>query len=66
MTTLPHAHDTGTKAKRITSVSVCKVTAVPADLTLVCLWALAGLIVTALVAACVGSVDFADLLAAAG
>jgi hypothetical protein len=66
MTTLPYAQDIGTKAKRVTIVSVCKLTAVPADFIIVCLWALTGLMVTALVVACVGGVDFADFLAPAG
>jgi hypothetical protein len=66
MTTFPYAQDIATKAKRVTIGSVCKVAAVPADFTVVCLWALTGLIMTALVAACVGSIDFADFLAAAG
>jgi hypothetical protein len=39
---------------------------VPIDLIVVCLWALTGLIVTAMVAACVGSEDFAGFFAAAG
>jgi hypothetical protein len=66
MTTLPYAQDTRTKATGVTIGSVCKVTTVPADFIVVCLWALTGLMVTALVVACVGSVDFADFLAAAG
>jgi len=66
MTTLPYAQDTSTKAKRVTIDSVRKVTAVPADFTVVCLLALTGLVVTALVAACVGSPDFVDFLAPAG
>jgi hypothetical protein len=48
------------------SVSFDKAVDVPADFAIVCLWALAGLMVIALVAAWVGSVDFADFLAAAG
>jgi len=64
MTTLPYAQDTSTKAKRVTIDSVRKVTG--ADFTVVCLLALTGLVVTALVAACVGSLDFVDFLAPAG
>jgi hypothetical protein len=37
---------------------------VPADLIVVCLWSAAGLVGTALLAACVGSVDVASILAA--
>jgi hypothetical protein len=66
MTTLPYAQDTRTNAKRVTIGSVCKVTGVPADFIVVCLWALTGLMVTTLVVACVGSLDFADFLAVAG
>jgi hypothetical protein len=66
MTTLPYAQDIRTKAKRVTIGSVCKITVVPADFIVVCLWVLAGLMLTALVVACVGSIDFADFLAAAG
>jgi hypothetical protein len=66
MTTLPYAEDARTKAKRLIIGSVCKVTAVPADFTVVCLWALTGLMVTGLVVACVGTVDFADFLVVAG
>ena len=66
MTTLPYAQDTSTNAKRVTIGSVRKVAAVSADLTVACLWALTGLMVTALVAAYVGSPDFVGLLAAAG
>jgi len=64
MTTLPYTQDTRTKAKRVTIDSVRKVTG--ADFTVVCLLALTGLVVTALVAACVGSPDFVDFLAPAG
>jgi hypothetical protein len=66
MTTFLYAQDTATKAKRVTVDSVYKVAAVPAEFAVVCLWALAGLMLTALVVACVGSADFADFLAAAG
>jgi hypothetical protein len=66
MTTFPYAQETAIKAKRVTIGSVCKVAAVPADFIVVCLWALTGLMLTALFAACVGSIDFADFLAAAG
>jgi hypothetical protein len=66
MTTFLYAQDTGTKAKRVTIDPDCKFAVVPADFTVVCLWALAGLMLTALVVACVGSADFADFLAAAG
>jgi hypothetical protein len=65
MTVLAHTQAAGVHASRVTIGSVCKVAVVPANLT-VCLWALTGLAVTALVVACVGSVDFADFLAAAG
>ena len=64
MTTLPYARDTRTKAKRVTIDSVRNVTG--ANFTVVCLLALTGLVVTALVAACVGSLDFVDFLAPAG
>jgi hypothetical protein len=64
MTTL--TYDTGTKAKSVTTGSVCNVAAVPADFTVVCLWALTGLMLTGLIVACVGSVDFAGFLGAAG
>jgi hypothetical protein len=66
MTTFLYAQDTGATAKRVTIDSVCKVAAVPVDFAVACLWALAGLMLTALVVACVGSADFADFLAAAG
>jgi hypothetical protein len=39
---------------------------VPADFIVICLWSLTGLVVTALLGACVGSVDFVSILAAAG
>jgi hypothetical protein len=66
MTTLPDEQDAGTKEKRVTIGSLRKVAVVPAGFTVVCLWAFIGLMVTALIVACVGSVDFAYFLAAAG
>jgi hypothetical protein len=66
MTASAYARDTCTKTNRITIGSICKVPAVPANFTVVCLWALIGLAVTALVVVWVGSVDFAGFLAAAG
>jgi hypothetical protein len=66
MTAFPYARDTGTKAKPVTIGWVGKGAAVPADFIVVCLWALIGLIATFMLVACVGSVDFAIFLAAAG
>jgi hypothetical protein len=66
MTTLTYAKDTGTNARRVTIGSVCKVAEVPADFTVVWLWALTGLMLTAVAVACIGSLDFADFLGAAG
>jgi hypothetical protein len=65
MTPFPHAQDTGTKAKPVTIGWVGK-GATSADFIVVCLWALIGLIATFMLVACVGSVDFANFLAAAG
>jgi hypothetical protein len=64
MTTLPE--DIGSKEKRVTFGSLRKVAAVPAGFTVVCLWATIGLMVTAVIVACVGSGDFVYFLAAAG
>jgi hypothetical protein len=66
MTTLAHTQPTGANAKRVTISSASKIAVAPPDLTVVCLWALTGLVVTALVAAWVGSEDFAGFLGAAG
>jgi hypothetical protein len=55
MTTLPDEQDADTKENRVTIGSVRKVAAVPAGfIVVVCLWALIGLMVTALIVACVG------------
>jgi hypothetical protein len=66
VTTLADTQTADLYAKGATIGSVCKVAAVPADFAVVCLWALTGLVVTALVVACVGSAEFAGFLAAAG
>jgi hypothetical protein len=66
MTPFPYAQGTGTKAKPVTIGWVGKGAAVAVDFSVVCLWALIGLIATFVLVACVGSVDFADFLVAAG